>query len=83
MRDGGAAHHTAEDGAQARVGEHLLGEDCEGIVDVVFWYGSGDAVQVSRCRVQMSSARMRFDVACVAGGTWTTKRRRFGGVGFS
>jgi hypothetical protein len=53
MRDGGAVHHTAEEGAQARVGKHLLGEGCESVVDIVFWYGSGDAVQVSRCRVQM------------------------------
>jgi hypothetical protein len=34
--------------AQPRVGEHLLGEDDEGVVHIVFGYGSGDAVQVSR-----------------------------------
>src|ERR1700760_2339105 len=52
MRDVGAAHHAAEDRAQPRSGEHLLGEDGEGVMHIVFWYSSGDAVQVSRSHAQ-------------------------------
>ena len=48
MRDVGAAHHAAEDRAQPRVGKHLLCEDDEGVMHIVLWYGSGDAIQVSR-----------------------------------
>jgi len=48
MRDVGAAHHAAEDRAQPRVGKHLLCEDDEGVMHIMLWYGSGDAVQVSR-----------------------------------
>src|SRR6202162_3590923 len=47
MRDIGPAHHAAEDRAQPRVVEHLLGEDDEGVMHIVLWYGSGDAVEVS------------------------------------
>ena len=47
MRDFGAAHHAAEDGAQLRVGKHLLCENDEGVMHIMPWYGSGDAVQVS------------------------------------
>ena len=52
MRDVGAAHHAAEDRTQPRVGEHLLGEDDEGVMHIVLWYGSGDAVQVSRSQAE-------------------------------
>jgi hypothetical protein len=52
MRDAGAAHHAAEDRAKPRVGKHLLCEDPEGVMHIVLWYGSGDAVQVSRSQVQ-------------------------------
>ena len=48
MRDVGAAHHAAEDRAQSRVGKHLLCKDDEGVMHIVLWYGSGNAVQVSR-----------------------------------
>src|SRR5271169_3297678 len=51
MRDIGPAHHAAEDRAQPRVVEHLLGEDDEGVMHIVLWYGSGDAVQISRSHV--------------------------------
>ena len=44
MRDVGAAHHTAEDGAQARVDKHLLCEEDEGVMHIVLGHGSGDAV---------------------------------------
>ena len=52
MRDVGAAHHAAEDRAQARVGEHLLGEDGEGVMHIVFWYGCSNAIQVGRRKGQ-------------------------------
>src|ERR1700727_799833 len=52
MRDVGAPHHAAEDLTLPRVGEHLLCEDDEGVMHIVLWYGSGDAVQVSRSQVQ-------------------------------
>ena len=47
MRDVGAAHHAAEDRAQPRVGEHLFGEDGEGVMHIVFRYGCSYAIQVS------------------------------------
>ena len=46
--DVGTTHHAAEDRAQPRVDKHLLCEDDESVMDIVLWYGSGDAVQVSR-----------------------------------
>jgi len=52
MRDAGAAQHAAEDSAKPRVRKHLLCEDHEGVMHIVLWYGSGDAVQVSRSQVQ-------------------------------
>jgi hypothetical protein len=52
VRDVGAAYHAAENRAQPRVGEHLLGEDGESVMHIMFGYGSGDAVQVSRSCVQ-------------------------------
>jgi hypothetical protein len=52
MRDLGAVHHAAEDGAQARVSEHLLGEGDERIVYIMLWYSGGDAIQVSRSFAQ-------------------------------
>ena len=52
MRDVGAAHHAAEDRAYPRVGEHLLCEDDEGVMHIVLWYGSSDAVQVSRSQAE-------------------------------
>lgn len=52
MRNVGAAHHATEDRAQPRVGEHLLGEDDESVMHIVFGDGSGNAVQVSRSYVQ-------------------------------
>jgi len=48
MRDVGAARHAAEDREQPPVGKHLFYEDDEGVTHIVLWYGSGDAVQVSR-----------------------------------
>ena len=69
MRDTGAAHHAAEDRAQPWVGEHLLGEDDEGVMHIVLGYGSGDAVQVSRSfsqEVLSSNYRDRRRV-CVLG----------------
>jgi hypothetical protein len=44
MRDPGAAHHAAEDRVQPGVGKHLLCEYDEGVMHIVVWYGSGDAV---------------------------------------
>lgn len=52
MRDVSAAHHAAEDHAQPRLDKHLLCEDGEGVMHIVLWYGSRDAVQVSRSCVQ-------------------------------
>jgi hypothetical protein len=52
MRDVGAVHHAAEDRVQPRVGKHLLCEYDEGVMHIVLWYGSGDAVQVSSSYVQ-------------------------------
>jgi hypothetical protein len=53
MRDPGAAHHAAEDRVQPLVGKHLLCEYDEGVMYIMLWYGSGDAVQVSCSCVQM------------------------------
>jgi hypothetical protein len=66
MRDIGAAHHAAEDCAQSRVGKHLLGEDDEGVMHIVLWYGSGDAIQVSRSHAQKALSRIGLDVVCVS-----------------
>lgn len=52
MCDVGAAHHAAEDQAQSRVGKHLLREDDESVMHIVFGDGSGDAVQVNRSSMQ-------------------------------
>jgi hypothetical protein len=52
MGDIGPAHHAAEDRAQPRVVQHLLGEDNERAMHIVLGYGSGDAVQVSRSHAQ-------------------------------
>ena len=52
MRDVGAAHHSAEDRAQSRVGEHLLGEDDEGVMHIMPWDCGSDAVQVSRSQAE-------------------------------
>src|ERR1700732_161083 len=79
MRDVGAAHHAAEDRAQARVGEPLLGEGDEGVMHIVLGYGRGDAIQVSLSQVKEVLSRIigiRCRV-CDFGG-WTTKRRRSG-----
>ena len=65
MRDIGPAHHAAEDRAQPRVVEHLLCEDNEGVMHIVLWYGSGDAVQVSRSHAQKALSRCGLNVACV------------------
>ena len=65
MRDIGPAHHAAEDRAQPRVVEHLLGEDDEGLMHIMLWYGSGDAVQVSRSHVQKALSRSGLTVAYV------------------
>ena len=67
MRDIGAAHHAAEDCAQPRVGKHLLCEDDEGVMHIVLWYGSGDAIQVSRSHAQKALSRIGLDVARVLG----------------
>jgi len=48
MRDVGAADHASKDRAQPPVGKHLLSEDDEGVMHIMLWYGSSDAVQVSR-----------------------------------
>ena len=48
MLNGGAAHHAAEDCAQLRAGKHHLCENDESVMHIVLWYGSGDAVKVSR-----------------------------------
>jgi hypothetical protein len=47
MRDLCATHHATEDRAQPRVGKHVLCEDDESVMHIVFGYGSGDAVQIS------------------------------------
>lgn len=65
MRDIGSAHHAAEDRAQPWVVEHLLGEDDEGVMHIVLWYSSGDAVQVSRSHAQKALSRSGLSVACV------------------
>ena len=52
MCDVGAAYHAAEDRAQPRVGEHLLGEDGEGVMHIVFWYGCSNAIQVGRSQAE-------------------------------
>ena len=52
MGDLGTAHHAAEDRAQPRVGKHILREDHEGVMHIMFRYGGGDAVHVSRSYVQ-------------------------------
>ena len=66
MRDVGAAHHAAEDRAQPRVGEHLLGEDNEGVMHIVRRYGSGDAIQMSRNFSQwILNSNCRIDVPCI------------------
>ena len=57
MGDVRAPHHAAEDREQPRVGKHLLCEDDEGVMHIVFGYSSGDAVQVSRSQYAESSAR--------------------------
>jgi hypothetical protein len=54
MSDIGTARHAAEYRAETRVGEHLLGEDNEYVMYIVLWYGSGDAVQVSRSLSQLA-----------------------------
>jgi hypothetical protein len=58
MRHVGAAHHAAEDRAQPRVGEHLLGEGDEGVMHIVLGYGRGNAVQVSRSQVKEVLSRI-------------------------
>ena len=65
MRDVGAPHHAAEDGAQPRVGKHVLREDDEGVMHIVLGYGSSDAVQVSRSQYAESSARTTEIRRCV------------------
>ena len=52
MRDPGPAHHAVEDRVQPWVGKHFLCEDDEGVMHIMLWYRSGDAVQVSRRDVQ-------------------------------
>src|SRR5271170_1281031 len=68
MRDIGPAHHAAKDRPQPRVVEHLLGEDDEGVMHIVLWYGSSDAVQVSRSHAQKALSRSGLNVACVCHG---------------
>ena len=51
MRDIGSARHAAKHRAESQDGEHLLGEDDEDVMYIVLWYGSGDAIQVSRSHV--------------------------------
>jgi hypothetical protein len=48
MRDVGAARHAAENRAQPRVNKHFLCKYDERVMHIMLWYGSGDAVQVSR-----------------------------------
>lgn len=48
MRDIGAVRHAAKDRTQPWVSEHVLGKVDEYVMHIVFWYRSGDAVQVSR-----------------------------------
>jgi hypothetical protein len=52
MSDLGATHHSAENRVKPGIGKHLLCEDDEGVMHIVLWYGSGDAVQESRSYAQ-------------------------------
>lgn len=52
MSDVGAADHASKDRAQPWVGKHLLCEDHEGVMDIMFWDGSSDAVQVNRSQAE-------------------------------
>ena len=65
MRDIGAAHHAAEDHAQSWVDKHLLCENDEVVMDIVVWYSSSDAVQVSRSHSQLALSWIGLDVAFV------------------
>jgi hypothetical protein len=67
MRDVGAARHAAEDRTQPWVGKHLLCEYNESVMHIVLWYGSSDAVQVSRSHAQEALSRIGLNVACVWG----------------
>jgi hypothetical protein len=71
MRDVGAAHHAAEDRAQLRAGKHFLCDYDEGVMDIVLWYGSCDAVQVSRSQVQwaLNADYQRLHATFEEGGT--------------
>ncbi len=52
MRDVGAARHAAEDRTQSRVSKHLLCKYDEGVMHIMLWDGSRDAVQVSRSQAE-------------------------------
>jgi hypothetical protein len=65
MRDFGAAHHTTKDLAQPRIDKHLLCENGEGVMYIVLWCGSRDAVQVSRSHAQKALNLIRWTIFCV------------------
>ena len=67
MRDVGAAHHAAENHAQPWVDKHFVCEDDEVVMHIVLWYGSSDAVQVSRSHAQMALSRIGLNVALSCG----------------
>jgi len=67
VRDIGAVRHAAENRAESRVSKHFLCEDDEGVMHIVLWYGSGDAVQISRSHAQWALSQFQLCIACVLG----------------
>ena len=65
MRDVGPPHHAAEDRAKPRVGKHFLCEYDKGVMHIVVWYGSSDAVQVSRSHAQKALNLIGGTICCV------------------
>jgi hypothetical protein len=66
VRDICTIRHATKNRAEPRVSEHFLCEDDEGVMHIMLWYGSGDAVQVSRSHAQMALSRIGLDLAWVA-----------------
>jgi hypothetical protein len=71
----GTIRHTAEDRLQAGIKKHFLCEDDKGVMHIVLWYGSSNAVQVRRSQAKWSLSPNHRD--CMLRGvlgSWASKR---------
>ena len=57
MRDFPTARHTTKNRADPWVNQHLLCEDNKRVMDIMLWYGSGNAVQVCRSHAERVLSR--------------------------